>query len=198
MVRCLTMFRRLFNFASALSLVLCFASCALWIKSYRQPDELHWRRYAQGDETIAMIFSAEGRILLRREHSHNEPVPKRYHRGIDWFHPPSANIECFIGQVKRPNRRAPHYFEAMGLVVAWGPLSPPEDDVVQDAAIVPFRLFFCLSFALPLVWTAKALSRRRFDHNYCPVCGYDLRATPHRCPECGTPAYKKDFACDRS
>jgi hypothetical protein len=58
---------------------------------------------------------------------------------------------------------------------------------------LPIWVIFAAGCPLPLSYAVKALCRqRRARLNHCRRCGYDLRATPDRCPECGMiPAPRK-------
>jgi hypothetical protein len=57
---------------------------------------------------------------------------------------------------------------------------------VYAACWVPVVLFGALpAFTLLRAAGRNFVQRRRLKHHRCPACGYDLRATPGNCPECG-------------
>jgi hypothetical protein len=51
---------------------------------------------------------------------------------------------------------------------------------------IPFWAMTCFFSFAPALWLRQPAFRKTSAANPCGVCGYDLRATPDRCPECGT------------
>jgi hypothetical protein len=50
---------------------------------------------------------------------------------------------------------------------------------------IPFALWLPVLLLLPLYAEFKRSRRERRPATLCPRCGYDLRASNDRCPECG-------------
>jgi hypothetical protein len=78
----------------------------------------------------------------------------------------------------------------------WGPLrwqthscsrAQEGDDFRTIGIGVSYWLLAGLLLLPPTLWTKRArVARRARRLGLCPTCGYDTRATPDRCPECGT------------
>jgi hypothetical protein len=72
--------------------------------------------------------------------------------------------------------------------IAYGPSASPTSGLSLVLIPMPYVVF--LLGVLPVVSVTRHVRRRRrarrLRTGWCAACGYDLRATPDRCPECGT------------
>jgi hypothetical protein len=71
---------------------------------------------------------------------------------------------------------------------------PPPYQIAACAVWFPLWFAALLLLASPGLWLSHNRRLRRVrgrDRGICLACGYDLRATPERCPECGAAAPRR-------
>jgi len=77
--------------------------------------------------------------------------------------------------------------EGFGCTTLQMPLMTGMPPLTLRFVAIPDWTLVLASAILPVVWFCRNMRRRsRSRAGLCPSCGYDLRATPNRCPECGT------------
>ena len=150
---------RLLNLLTVLSMVLSLTALALWARSYGRTDAA-W--VARGGDVFA-INSETGRLLLvwgrRPQPNHADERAWRVSR---------TNVLLWQ-QVKRL-----FVFRTSAAPAGWWTLQMPHWPVAALGAV------------LPVMWVRwRRAARRRAAVGLCRRCGYDLRASTDRCPECG-------------
>jgi hypothetical protein len=190
-----TLGRRLLDGAAALSLMACALALVLGVRSFWRADVfvMEWERKWEITSNLGILeFSVLTQYpdkallphkwvptgprqavspILRFEHYASSPQP--YIRAF-WYRILSGHQ----GEYTTYNSTLVSNSPVLTGVERIGPLwGVPAWAVVLIAAV------------LPCIWMMQTRKRRsakmRLSQSFCIHCGYDLRATPHRCPECG-------------
>lgn len=164
-----------FNGLAALSLLLCVAVCVLWVRSFWVADMVTLRL----GTNVYELDSSSGRV----GYSVAESKPRPFIEWTCWSpQTPIGVVRWFGTGVRGNNAYHNDPRSSYGVLGIWAA------DVPMHEGSAPWPVV-CLCVVVTAL--ARVLIRRRHPPGLCRVCGYDLRATPGRCLECGTATVKE-------
>lgn len=179
------MFRRLFNVGSALSLLLCLATVVLWVASW-----IDGLTVASGQILVFHTYDPAGNfVLVERDWQHRSTAGtwRMLSRSNNRFH---ERFGFAWGSGKFNDTRFVPGYRSPGMPVMTGSIQ--YISIQYDLIGIPLWAAFVLLAFLPALWVYRqSRNRRRGSAGCCQSCGYDLRASTDRCPECGTPIPSK-------
>jgi hypothetical protein len=156
--------RRLLNLLTALSLLLCVAVCVLWVRSQWVTDIWWFSRAGWAVGVQVPIGSINFAWRTYADPSGALPLGFRHISERPPLHVSFWNVGGY------------------GFGCAFDRIGA---DRVDDVTLPMWFVTLC---TLVAPGTRVLLAVRRNAHRrggLCLACGYDLRATPDRCPECG-------------
>ena len=192
--------RRLLNVLTILSLFLCVATAIAWVRSEFRSDSAYRFRERYGGPALELhsFSSVNGSLCYGYWFAQSVGKPPWSNVNMRWrveSKPAPAR-----GQSIAYMRKGGFYFFGFG---ARRDYYPPASSGVtnqeQWAVLLP-HWFVMILFALaPAHWTRTQLSGRRRQHgSLCAACGYDLRETAERCPECGKEVAQREAVVESS
>ena len=162
--------RRLFTLVSLLSLLLCATTAAVWVRSYRFLDQ--WNAPRSRD---SVVLDSQRGFIWGMYSSVRDP------REVSGYRSQAGNFQAPADDAYDAADRK---WRVPGVTVVADTDLGPNDHVVL--VFVSDWLIVALFAMLPLTWCATTLRKgAERPKGHCRSCGYDLRATPDRCPECG-------------
>ena len=172
---------RLLNLLTALSLLLCVAAVALWVRGGWHSTTFGYGFGDQYDhDSVAIVFTRSGIWFGRTRIVTRETGIER--RGFFYR---AANPEP-ASDVVRGSLAPEDVVSMLGFTAAHGRIQHLPGGSTLTGIDVPLWFVVTLTAAGPALALLHRRRRRlRGRAGLCRRCGYDLRATPGRCPECG-------------
>ena len=161
------------------SLLLCTATVLVWARSHWYVDELSVER----PRLDCYFVSYPGELFLRFEHRDRPNDPDNSGLHFDpWRVDTPADFPIGVAEEVGPSSPGIMGFD-------WDCDGFADSEYHPLSMKVPYWALSLLLAIVPAVAGKRAMRRRRIARRLgsgcCVQCGYDLRATPARCPECG-------------